>query len=92
MHCDSVYDEIMLHETKEIAMRTDAPNSTSRVQKHREKLRKAGMKPVQIWVPDTTSKRFIAECERQSRLIAQSDDAMLHHVMDEALNEVDGWE
>lgn len=36
--------------------------------------------------------QFIAECERQSRLIAQSDDVMIHHLMDEALNEVDGWE
>ncbi|WP_269902252.1 antitoxin MazE family protein [Paenalcaligenes faecalis] len=73
-------------------MRPDTPNSTSRVQKHRAKLRKAGMKPVQIWVPDTTSKAFIAECERQSRLIAQSDDVMTHGLLDEALIEVDGWE
>ena len=73
-------------------MQSDARKSTSRVQKHRAKLRKAGMKPVQIWVPDTTSKKFIAECERQSRLIARSDDVMIHHLMDEALNEVDGWE
>lgn len=73
-------------------MQSDVRKSTSRVQKHRAKLRKAGMKPVQIWVPDTTSKAFIAECERQSRLIAQSDDVMIHDLMDEALNEVDGWE
>lgn len=73
-------------------MRSETPNSTRRVQKNRAKLRKAGMRPVQIWIPDTTSKKFIAECERQSLLIAQSDDIMLHHLMDEALSEVDGWE
>lgn len=73
-------------------MRPDSPSSTSRVQKHRAKLRKAGMKPVQIWVPDTTSKAFMAECERQSRLIAQADDLAIRGLMNESLNEVDGWE
>lgn len=66
--------------------------STNRVQKHRAKLRKAGMKPVQIWVPDTKSKAFIAECQRQSRLIAQVDDPMISDFMNEVVNEVDGWE
>ena len=41
-----------------------------RVRKHRAQLRKAGLKPVQIWVPDTKKKGFVTECRRQSRLIA----------------------
>jgi hypothetical protein len=41
-----------------------------RVRKHREGLRKAGLKPIQIWVPDTKKKGFAAECRRQSRLVA----------------------
>lgn len=69
-----------------------ATPSTSRVQKHRAKLRKAGMKPVQIWVPDTKSKAFIAECQRQSQLIAKADDSTIANFMAEALNEVEGWE
>jgi hypothetical protein len=40
-----------------------------RVQKHREGLRKAGMRPVQIWVPDTRREGFAEECKRQSALV-----------------------
>jgi hypothetical protein len=29
------------------------------------------MRPIQIWVPDTRSKKFQAEARRQSRLIAK---------------------
>jgi len=37
-----------------------------RVQKHRAGLRAAGLRPVQIWVPDTRRDGFAAECRRQS--------------------------
>jgi len=65
----------------------------TRVQKHRNALRKAGLRPVQIWVPDTRSPGFAEECRRQSRLAAQADmaDTDMQHFMDEALAEVDGW-
>jgi hypothetical protein len=36
-----------------------------RVQKHRKALRAAGLRPVQIWVPDTRRAGFAAECRRQ---------------------------
>ena len=65
----------------------------SRVQKHRDALRMAGLRPVQIWVPDTRRPDFAEECRRQSRLAAETDktDADLQHFMDEALADVDGW-
>ena len=64
-----------------------------RVQKRRNALRMAGLRPVQIWVPDTRRPGFEAECCRQSRLAAQSDlaDAELLAVMEEILADVDGW-
>lgn len=37
-----------------------------RVRKYRAALRKAGMRPVQIWVPDTRQKGFAEECQRHS--------------------------
>ena len=46
--------------------------TAARVRKHREGLRAAGLRPVQIWVPDVRSKRFAAQARRQSRAIAQS--------------------
>ena len=65
----------------------------ARVQKHRDTLRRAGLRPVQIWVPDTRRPDFAEECRRQSRLAAQADmaDTELLHFMDAVLADVDGW-
>ena len=65
----------------------------SRVQKHRDALRMAGLRPVQIWVPDTRRPDFAEECRRQSRLAAETDktDADLPHFIDEAQADVAGW-
>jgi hypothetical protein len=65
----------------------------ARVQRHREALRAAGLRPVQIWVPDTRRPGFEDECRRQSLLVAQADqaDPTLNQFMDEALADVDGW-
>jgi hypothetical protein len=43
-----------------------------RVQKHRKALRAAGLRPIQIWVPDVRSKRFAAQAHRQSLAVANS--------------------
>ncbi len=66
----------------------------SRVQKHRDTLRMAGLRPVQIWVPDTRRPDFVEECRRQCRLIAQSDesDSSMQQLMEEALTDIGGWE
>ena len=65
----------------------------TRVQRHRDALRTAGLRPVQIWVPDTRRPHFAEECRRQSRLVAQADlaDTKMRQFMDEALADVDGW-
>ena len=64
-----------------------------RVRKYREKLRKAGMRPVQIWAPDTRRPGFAEEYRRQSRMVAQSDntDKDLQRSLDDALNDIDEW-
>lgn len=65
----------------------------TRVQKHRDALRMAGLRPVQIWVPDTRRPDFAEECRRQSLLVAQTDsaDTAMLQFMDEVLADVDGW-
>lgn len=63
----------------------------ARVQKHRDALRQAGLRPIQIWVPDTRRPGFAEECRRQSRLAAQADSAdtdMLQFI-DAALADLD---
>lgn len=65
----------------------------TRVQKHRDALRRAGLRPIQLWVPDTRQPDFAKECCRQSRLVAQADkaDVAMHAFMDDASASVDGW-
>ncbi len=46
-----------------------------RVARRRAKLRAAGLRPVQFWVPDTRSAEFAAECRRQSARIRESERA-----------------
>lgn len=40
-----------------------------RMKGYRVRRRAAGLRLVQLWVPDTRSPGFAAECRRQSRLI-----------------------
>ena len=56
-----------------------------RVARRRAKLRAAGLRPVQLWVPDTRDPRFIEECRRQMRLIRDSETA-------ESRAEDEAWE
>lgn len=65
-------------------------SSSARVRKRRVALRKAGLRPVQLWVPDTRKRGFAAECRRQSRVAAASDrgDAELLRFMDAALDDI----
>jgi hypothetical protein len=53
----------------------------------------AGLRPVQIWVPDTRRPGFAEECQRQCLLVAQADsvDTAMQRFIDEALQDVDGW-
>ena len=44
-------------------------STSARVQKHRLALRESGLRPVQIWVPDTRRAGFAEECRRQSQLL-----------------------
>lgn len=56
-----------------------ATPGSERVQKRREALRAAGLRPVQIWVPDTRQPGFAAECRRQSALLTadpQEDETL----------------
>jgi hypothetical protein len=48
---------------------TNPMSSGERVARRRSKLRALGLRPVQLWVPDTNAPGFAAECRRQSELI-----------------------
>jgi hypothetical protein len=62
--------------------------SRIKVREHRERLRKQGLRPIQIWVPDVRSPAFRSEAHRQSAAIAAS----AHAVEDQAfIDAVSGW-
>jgi hypothetical protein len=50
-------------------------SSRERTRAWRDKLRRQGLRPIQIWVPDVRSPEFAAEAHRQSLAIAQSEQA-----------------
>jgi hypothetical protein len=43
-----------------------------RVERWRAKLRAAGLRPIQIWIPDTSTPEFQREAHRQSKLVGES--------------------
>ncbi|MHB1508806.1 MAG: antitoxin MazE family protein [Acidimicrobiales bacterium] len=51
------------------------PATRQRVADHRARLRRQGLRPVQIWVPDVRAPGFAAEAHRQSALAAASAHA-----------------
>ena len=64
---------------------------SERVGKYRASLRAAGMRPVQIWVPDTRRPGFAEECLRQSLVLRQDprEEMMCAALADVA--DRDGW-
>ena len=44
--------------------------SREKVRAYRERLRRRGLRPIQIWVPDVRSRAFAREAHRQSLLVA----------------------
>lgn len=50
-------------------------SSGMKVREHRERLRRQGLRPIQIWVPDVRAPAFRSEAHRQSLAVAASAHA-----------------
>ncbi len=63
-----------------------------RVRKRRQALRDSGLRPIQIWIPDTRRPDIAAECRRQSLLLR--DDIQEKEVLSfiEAVADTEEWE
>ena len=62
-------------------------SSRDKVRAHRERLRRQGLRPIQIWVPDVRSPEFAREAHRQSLAVARSpqekdDQAFIDSISD----------
>ncbi|HEY5214584.1 MAG TPA: antitoxin MazE family protein [Acidobacteriaceae bacterium] len=62
-----------------------------RVRKHRESLRARGLRPIQIWVPDTRRPGFAEEARRQC--LALDNDPQEKEIMEwiEQAQDTTGW-
>ncbi len=54
---------------------TNTGTGAERVRRRRDKLRAAGLRPVQIWVPDIRAAGFAVECARQAQVIRDAETA-----------------
>jgi antidote-toxin recognition MazE-like antitoxin len=50
-------------------------SSRDKIRAHRKRLRARGLRPIQIWVPDTRTAAFKVEAHRQSQRVAESRHA-----------------
>src|SRR5262245_15887216 len=72
--------------SKRKSSRRAAVAARQKVQAHRDRLRAQGLRPIQIWVPDTRSPKFIAEAARQSRRVASSAHAAADQAFIDAIS------
>lgn len=71
-------------------MVSQSQNSRDKVRSYRERMRARGLRPVQIWVPDTRSASFAHEAHRQSLAVAQSAFAGVDQDFIDAIADRDG--
>jgi hypothetical protein len=64
-------------------------SSTSRdkVRAHRERLRRRGLRPIQIWVPDVLAPAFRREARRQSRIVGSHASEAAEQAFVDAISE-----
>jgi hypothetical protein len=60
---------------EEMAISTRLKRSRDKVRAHREQLRRQGLRPIEIWVPDVRSRSFRMQAHRQSLAVAGSPHA-----------------
>lgn len=58
-----------------------------KVAAHRNRLRKQGLRPIQIWVPDVRSPGFAQEAHKQSQAVAKSRHASKDQDFIDAISE-----
>jgi hypothetical protein len=64
-------------------------SSRDKVRRHRENLRRQGLRPIQVWVPDVRSRAFKAQAHRQSLAIARSRSEREDQAFIDAVSDLD---
>ena len=63
--------------------------TNEKVRRHRARLREQGLRPLQVWVPDTRTPGFAEEARRQSLAVAASVRAEADQRFVDAISEID---
>jgi len=61
--------------------------SRVKVREHRQRLRRQGLRPIQLWVPDVRAPAFRSEARRQSLAVAASSSARADQAFIDAVSE-----
>jgi hypothetical protein len=64
---------------------------SERVQKHREMLRSHGLRPIQLWVPDSRKVGFSEECQKQSLMLKGDHQEIATLKWLESISDTEGW-
>ncbi|MFQ5775617.1 MAG: antitoxin MazE family protein [Kiloniellaceae bacterium] len=64
-------------------------NTRDKVRSYRERMRARGLRPIQIWVPDTRTDAFRAEAHRQSLAVARGAGAGKDQAFIDAVSDLD---
>ena len=70
---------------------TQANDNNQRGRQDRDVLREPGLRPIQLWVPDTRPSSFVAKAKQQSKLVNQADagDSTLDAFIDTAFADLE---
>jgi hypothetical protein len=69
--------------------RKSSKSSRTKVRKLRRPLRRQGLRPIQIWVPDVRTPQFHKEAHRQSAAVAASSAARDDQAFIDAISDWD---
>ena len=72
-------------------MKGTSSSHRASARRYRERMRSEGLRQVSLWVYDRSSPAFLRECRRQSLLASKPHGEDLARLLDESLDEIDGW-
>jgi len=72
-------------------MATSSSATRLRVAAHRLRLRSQGLRPVQVWIPDTRTPAFAERAHQDSLAVGTSTMASSDQGFIDSVSELDGW-
>ena len=72
-------------------MSTDCSAPFAKQKRYRDRLRAQGLRPVQLWLPDTSSPGFAEECRRQCQALADDPQERVILAELEVMADTNGW-